>query len=161
MNRLFLVSVMAMVMATTAACTQERKIYSRQYEASESDVSAASAMEENARAAELADEKAEEAATQKTSSKVASEPRRKPASRGGVQAYVVQIGAFRIKENAERLHQKLKADGFPVIMHPMSHSKNGELYLVRMEPTPDLTEAKTLMQNLKAKTDIEPQLIKR
>jgi cell division septation protein DedD len=66
--------------------------------------------------------------------------------------WVVQLGAFRVKENAEKLTQKLKTGGYPVIMQPLNHSKNGQLYVVALEPTPNKAEAKKWQSDLKAKS---------
>lgn len=73
--------------------------------------------------------------------------------------YIVQIGAFRVRENAEKLHNSLKEAGFPVIFREMNHSKNGALYLVRMEPTPNRQEADTMVQSLKEKTQLPAMVI--
>lgn len=85
---------------------------------------------------------------------------RKPASvRGGV--YVIQIGAFKVKENAEKLHEKLKSSGFPVEMRTIEHSKNGTLHLVRLGPVQDKTEAETRAHELKAKfAELEAQIVR-
>lgn len=68
-----------------------------------------------------------------------------------VSLWVVQMGAFKVKENAEKLTVKLKAGGFPVVMRSMNHSKNGEIYLVHLEPTPNKTEAEKWQTDLKLK----------
>lgn len=86
---------------------------------------------------------------------------RKPASSGKNHVFIVQVGAFRVKENAERLHTKLKSEGFPVIMREMQHSRNGHLYLVRLEPTPNRQEAETLAASLKTKSEMTPAIIVR
>lgn len=66
--------------------------------------------------------------------------------------WVVQLGAFRVKENAEKLTTKLKTNGYPVMMRPMNHSKNGELFVVSLEPTPNKAEAQKWQQELKTKS---------
>ena len=88
-----------------------------------------------------------------------SHAQRIPASIPGNYVYVVQIGAFRVKSNADRLQQKLKAEVFPVIMHPLNHSKNGALFVVRMEPTPHREEAIRLQTDLKEKGSTESQVL--
>lgn len=82
--------------------------------------------------------------------KVASVPVTQTGSHSKV--WVVQLGAFRVKENAEKLTAKLKTGGFPVIMHPLNHSKNGQLYVVALEPTPNRTEAQKWQSDLKSKS---------
>lgn len=70
----------------------------------------------------------------------------------GTAAYTVQLGAFKVKENAEKLTAKLKGDGYPVLMRPINHSKNGELFLVQLEPTPNKNEAAKWQSDLKLKS---------
>ena len=82
--------------------------------------------------------------------KVASVPVVQTGSHSKV--WVVQLGAFRVKENAEKLTAKLKTGGYPVIMHPLNHSKNGQLYVVALEPTPNRTEAQKWQSDLKSKS---------
>ena len=73
--------------------------------------------------------------------------------------FVVQIGAFKVRENAEKLTKKLKDDGFPVRMQSMNHSRNGELHLVRFEPSPNRAEAQEVMEKLKEKESLTGQLL--
>ncbi len=84
-------------------------------------------------------------------------PSRSIASRGGV--YVVQVGAFKVKENAEKLSAKLKDAGYPVQMQTIEHSKNGLLHLVRFEPTANRAEAETVIEDLHAKQDLRAQIV--
>ena len=73
--------------------------------------------------------------------------------------YVVQIGAFKVKENAEKLEKKLKDAGYPVRLVSMNHSKNGELHLVRFEPSNNRTEAEQAVETLKSKESITAELL--
>ena len=84
-------------------------------------------------------------------------PASKPAS--GPQ-YVVQVGAFRVKDNAEKLQAKLKDAGFPVRMQTISHSKNGDLFVVRFEPTSNRAEADASAAQLKAKESMTAAVLK-
>ena len=68
--------------------------------------------------------------------------------------YIVQVGAFKVKENAYKLEARLKGDGFPVSIRSMNHSKNGALHLVRFEPTPNREEANNWVSQLKTKSDM-------
>lgn len=70
----------------------------------------------------------------------------------GERVYTVQLGAFRVKENAEKLTAKLKGEGFPVLMVGKEGSKSGELYLVHLEPTPNRSEAEKWQTDLKLKS---------
>lgn len=83
---------------------------------------------------------------------------RKPASiAGGV--FVVQVGAFKVKENADKLHQKLKTAGYPVQLQSIEHSKNGLLHLVRFQPSGSRAEAETVIEDLSAKHDVRAQIL--
>ena len=86
-----------------------------------------------------------------------AKPARKPASAGGV--FVVQIGAFKVKENAEKLQSKLQGAGYNVQMQSIEHSKNGLLHLVRFAPTDNRAEAETMIEDLKAKQDMQAQIL--
>lgn len=101
---------------------------------------------------------AKTASTKTTKSKAKAE--RTPASAAS-SVYVVHVGAFRVKENAERMFEKVKGAGFPSTMRQMNHSKNGDLYVVALEPTPNKTEAETWMNDLKSKVAIQSHMVKR
>ncbi len=73
--------------------------------------------------------------------------------------YVVQIGAFRVKQNAEKLNAKLKSAGFPVEMQQIEHSSNGQLFLVRLNPMADRHTAEDMRLNLKSKIDIDSMIL--
>lgn len=73
--------------------------------------------------------------------------------------YIVQVGAFKVRENADKLQSKLKGEGFPVIVRELNHSKNGSLHLVRLEPTPSRAEAEQWVAQLKSKTQVDAQLL--
>lgn len=123
---------------------------------------------QNASEAEAAEEKlaAEQASTHSKTHHVAQaihkkeghEAHRRPASvAGGV--YVVQVGAFKIKENAEKLQEKLNSAGYHVEMQTMNHSRNGLLHLVRSLPTANRAEAETMLEDLHAKHDMQAQIV--
>jgi cell division septation protein DedD len=92
----------------------------------------------------------EKSATDKT-------PRHPANAAGGV--YVVQVGAFKNKENAEKLQEKLKAAGYPVEMHTVDHSKNGVLHLVRFLPTANRADAETTIEQLQASQNLHAQIV--
>lgn len=92
---------------------------------------------------------AKSSATEKTA--------RQPASAGGT--YVVQVGAFKVKENAEKLHALLKEAGYAVDLQTISHSKNGLLHLVRIAPIGNRAEAETMVEDLSAKHELKAQIL--
>jgi DedD protein len=80
------------------------------------------------------------------------------AAKSGV--WVVQVGAFRQKDNAEKLLEKLKKSGYPVLMQTVQHSRNGELHLVRLEPMSEKSQAQLALEQLQVKESINAQLLK-
>ena len=127
-------------------------------------------IEQNARAAEEAEKEFTKVADlKKIDKEAAHEPEKaetKKVKKEGKRhvasvaaTYVVHVGAFKVKENAENMQSKLKADGFPVLMRPMNHSKNGLLYIVQLEPTPNKNEAVQWKEQLKSKSSVEAQLV--
>ena len=74
--------------------------------------------------------------------------------------YAVQAGAFRSKDNAEKLATKLKAKGFDVKVLSFEQGQ-GTLYLVRVEDTvPTMTEARQVVGKLKsAEPAVRAQII--
>jgi DedD protein len=62
-------------------------------------------------------------------------------------AYVVQLGSFANRANAERLARKVRAQGFPV---SVSQGSSGRLYRVRVGPAHDRAAAGELVQQLRA-----------
>lgn len=140
------------LVALLAACT------ANEYSVVGHDEMAKNAAEAEAAEEALAKETALAKVPEKSEAKKSSA--RKPASvRGGV--YVVQIGAFKVKENAEKLHEKLKSSGFPVEMRTIEHSKNGTLHLVRMGPVQNKAEAESRAHELKSKfAELEAQIVR-
>lgn len=84
-------------------------------------------------------------------------PASKPAAGAG---YVVQVGAFKVKENAEKLTAKLKGAGYTVHMESISHSKNGDLHVVRLEPVATKAAALESVAELKSKESLNAAVIK-
>jgi cell division septation protein DedD len=62
-------------------------------------------------------------------------------------AYVVQLGSFASRANAERLAKKVRAQGFAV---SVSQGSSGRLYRVRVGPAHDRAAAGELAQQLRA-----------
>ena len=64
-------------------------------------------------------------------------------------AYVVQVGSYKMKDNAERVHAKIKAEGLPVTIKSKTAPSGDEMYLVRFEPTPSQKEAESFKSKAK------------
>lgn len=69
----------------------------------------------------------------------------------GESAYIVQVGTFKIEENANKIEAKLKAAGLPVFTKKIEHA-GATLYAVRIEPTPNRSEAEKFASSVKAAT---------
>lgn len=115
--------------------------------------------ERNAAEAEAAEA---ELARQETKPKSAAKRKkdaRRPASKETKNIYVVQLGAFKVRENAERFQQSLKETGLPVMLKELNHSKNGPMFVVRIEPTPNKTEAQSMLATLREKKAITGHIL--
>jgi DedD protein len=62
--------------------------------------------------------------------------------------FVVQLGSFGSKENAERLVRDMKAKGFATFIAPIT-TNGRELYRVRVGPAKDRPSAEALAGELK------------
>lgn len=156
-------AILLITLSTMNGCTQsDRSTESRD------EVIEQNALEAEAAEAQMAPKAGEEKVVashethdKPTPKKVAhaeTKPRaRKPASAGGV--FVVQVGAFKVKENAERLHQKLSSAGYQVETQMIEHSKNGTLHLVRFHPTSNRAEAQTMIEDLQTKHNLQAQIV--
>jgi DedD protein len=69
------------------------------------------------------------------------------ANADGAGTYMVQLGSFASRANAERLAKQLRAQGFPV---GVSQGSSGRLYRVRVGPAHDRAAAGELAQQLRA-----------
>jgi DedD protein len=70
------------------------------------------------------------------------------ASAEGAAAYVVQLGSFASRTNADRLARQVRSQGFPV---SVSRGTSGRLYRVRVGPARDRAAASELAQQLSAR----------
>lgn len=73
---------------------------------------------------------------------------RTPAVRAEPGTFVVQLGSFGSRENADRLVRDMKAKGFAAFIAPIT-SNGRELYRVRVGPTRDRASAESLAADLK------------
>ena len=70
------------------------------------------------------------------------------ASAMGAGTYVVQLGSFASRANANRLAQQVRAQGFAV---SVSQGQSGHLYRVRVGPVHDRAAASELAQQLRTR----------
>ena len=71
-----------------------------------------------------------------------------PAMAEGSGTYVVQLGSFASRANADRLARQVHSQGFPV---SVSKGTSGHLYRVRVGPAHDRAAASELAQQLRAR----------
>jgi DedD protein len=69
-------------------------------------------------------------------------------SRGEARSFVVQLGSFGSRDNAERLVRDMTARGFTTFIAPIT-TNGRELYRVRVGPTRDRASAEALAARLK------------
>lgn len=82
------------------------------------------------------------------------------ADRGEV-AYIVQVGSYKMKENADQVLAKIKAEGLPVSMKTSTTPSGVELYVVRFEPTPSKSEAESFKSKAKDLVGAEAAILSR
>lgn len=59
--------------------------------------------------------------------------------------YIVQLGSFLDKDNAEDLQKKLERKGYTTVIKPYKHQVLGDLYVVQLKPVEDADKATMLM----------------
>jgi cell division septation protein DedD len=75
--------------------------------------------------------------------------------------YIVQVGIFKVKANADALVKKLSELGFPVIARQDTKPNVGEITIVRLEPTPNKDEADKWVKDLKEKAGVSAVISKK
>lgn len=73
--------------------------------------------------------------------------------------YVVQVGTFKVEENAKNIVAKLKSAGLPVFQKKVERGGGAVLYAVRLEPTSNRKEAEQFLANAKAATGESPLIL--
>ena len=66
----------------------------------------------------------------------------------GPRTYIVQMGSFLDKENAEELQQRLRRKGYDAVLKPYRHQVLGQLYVVQLKPVNDPEKASQLMMQV-------------
>ena len=72
----------------------------------------------------------------------------------GLSAWVVQLGSFSSKVNADKLNLTLRKAGFPAFVEPITKNKE-TAYRVRVGPELLRSDADTLLKNIKAKMKLD------
>lgn len=103
--------------------------------------------------------------------KVAAPPAKPPATAAavgsasasagaGATKYVVQIGSFSQRENADGIQQQLLKKGYEVMVRTITHEKFGRLYIVQLAPVYDANKAQSLVSKVKQEANVQPMVIK-
>lgn len=73
--------------------------------------------------------------------------------------YLVQVGTFKIQDNAKKVEQKLKSVGLPAFQKKIERQNGTVLYAVRIEPTPNRMEAEKFVASAKSATGESPLIL--
>jgi len=90
---------------------------------------------------------------------------RKPASqnkksKGSKESiYLVQVGTFKVEENATKILEKLKSAGLPAFQKKIERADGQTFFAVRIEPTPNKIEAEKFQASAKEATGQSPLIL--
>jgi cell division septation protein DedD len=156
-NHFVLALAMALTLVLAPGCSSDlSKSVSKS-----TDSSTARSQSESEKAAAEAEAAEEEFAKAKNSNSasnsrhVASAGSKKPRAE---QIYLVQVGTFKLEENAKKIEAKLKAAGLPVFQKKIERA-SGALFAVRIEPTPNRSEAEKFVASVKSATGEESLIL--
>ena len=82
-------------------------------------------------------------------------PPPEPTSRGAGRVLTVQVGSFRVPENAEILIKSLIADGFEAYAKEWTDSRGQAWHVVRVGHLTERQKADVLAQQLAGRTGLE------
>lgn len=74
--------------------------------------------------------------------------------------YIVQVGSYLDRQNAERLRDRLKAEGFKSLVKPFQHDVLGPVYVVQLKAGNDVEKAKTLVDRIERERKVNAIIIK-
>lgn len=75
-------------------------------------------------------------------------------------AYIVQVGSFLERDNAESVRQRLEKKGYSAVVKPFSHQTRGNIYVVQLSPVEDSAEASSLLNRIESEEKLKPLVIK-
>lgn len=78
----------------------------------------------------------------------------------GTAKYIVQVGSFLDKENAEKLRGRLASQGYDALVRPFSHQSLGKIFVVQLKPVDDAKRANALMEQVEKAAQVKPIVIK-
>jgi cell division protein FtsN len=74
--------------------------------------------------------------------------------------YVIQVGSFKEKQNAEEMKQNLAKRGYDTVIRPYNHPKLGPLFVVQLQPVAEESRASTLMTQVGHEAKVKPVLLR-
>jgi len=74
--------------------------------------------------------------------------------------YIVQIGSFSQKKNADSIQQDLLKRGYQVTVRITDHAKFGRLYVVQLSPVYDSNKAEALLAKVRKEANVNPMMVK-
>lgn len=103
---------------------------------------------------EVAKEKTEKAVEETASEKQVVQEKIVSDKKVGLTAWVVQLGSFSTKVNADKLNLSLRKAGFPAFVEPLT-KKGKTSYRVRVGPEILRADADALLKNIKTKMKLD------
>jgi type IV pilus assembly protein PilF len=69
--------------------------------------------------------------------------------------YIVQLGSFLLRENAEVLRERLTFKGYDAVVKPFNHQILGQLYVVQLKPINDADKARQLLMDVEREAHVK------
>jgi cell division septation protein DedD len=91
--------------------------------------------------------------------KPASQNKKSKSAGNKESIYLVQVGTFKVEENATKILEKLKSAGLPAYQKKIERADGQTLFAVRIEPTPNRTEAEKFLASAKEATGQSPLIL--
>ncbi len=79
---------------------------------------------------------------------------------GGQHSYVVQVGTFRDKENADRMRERLIGMGYEAVVKTFPHQTLGSMYSVQIRQIEEFTTANALVAEIERAERVKPIILK-
>ncbi len=79
---------------------------------------------------------------------------------GGQHSYVVQVGTFRDRENADRMSERLAAMGYKAVIKTFPHQTLGSMYSVQVRQIEEFSVANALVAEIERAERVKPIILK-
>jgi tetratricopeptide (TPR) repeat protein len=79
---------------------------------------------------------------------------------GGQHSYVVQVGTFRDRENADRMRERLIGMGYEAVVKTFPHQTLGSMYSVQIRQIEEFTTANALVAEIERAERVKPIILK-